>query len=47
MKRVLLVLGTAVLFIGTLVTPTSAKNDGGGGGGTGCGGGMCKPYTSF
>ena len=44
MKRVLLVIGTAVLFISTLVTPTPVKADGGGGSTTGCGGsGVCKP----
>lgn len=44
MKRVLLVLATAVLFLNTLVTPTPAKADGGGGSGTGCqGSGLCKP----
>ena len=44
MKRVLIVLGTAVLFISTLVTPTIVKADGGGGNNTGCGGsGICKP----
>lgn len=44
MKRVLLVIGTAVLFLSTLVTPTLVKADGGGGTSTGCGGGaMCKP----
>jgi hypothetical protein len=42
-KRVLLVIGTAVLFISTLVTPTLVKADGGGGTSTGCSGKMCKP----
>jgi hypothetical protein len=42
-KSVLLVLGAAVLFLSTLVTPTVVKADGGGGA-TNCGGGgMCKP----
>ena len=43
MKRVLLTLGAAVLFLTTLVTPTLVKADGGGGTSTGCNGGMCKP----
>lgn len=45
MKRVLLVLGAAVLFISTLATPTVVRADGGGGNGTTCGGGggLCKP----
>jgi hypothetical protein len=44
-KRVLLVLATAALFLNTLVTPTPARADGGGGTGTGCQGstGLCKP----
>ena len=42
MKRVLLTLGAAVLFLSTLVTPTLVKADGGGTT-TGCSGGMCKP----
>jgi hypothetical protein len=42
MKRVLIVLGTAVLFLSTLVTPTPVKADGGATG-TNCGGSMCKP----
>ena len=41
-KRVLLALATAVLFVTTLVTPTLVKADGGGST-TGCNGGMCKP----
>jgi hypothetical protein len=43
-KRVLLVLATAVLFLNTLVTPTPARADGGGTG-TGCQGSteLCKP----
>ena len=44
MKSVLLILGTAVLFLSTLVTPTAVKADGGGGQGTNCGGNsLCKP----
>lgn len=44
MKRVLLVLGAAVLFLSTLVTPTLVKADGAGGTTTNCGGkSMCKP----
>lgn len=42
-KRVLLVLGTAVLFMSTFVTPSLALFDGGGGGTTGCGATLCKP----
>lgn len=42
MKRMLLVVATAILFVSTLVTPTIVKADGGGTT-TGCGGGMCKP----
>lgn len=42
MKRVLLTLGAAVLFLTTLITPTLVKADGGGTN-TGCSGGMCKP----
>jgi hypothetical protein len=40
-KRVLLVLAAAVLFLNTLVVPTIAHADGVGG--TSCGGKMCKP----
>lgn len=44
MKRVLLVLGAAVLFLNTLVIPTVVRADGGGGSGTNCGGNsICKP----
>jgi len=43
-KRVLLVLGSAVLFLCTLVTPTAVRADGGAGTTTNCGGNsMCKP----
>lgn len=44
MKRVLLALGTAVLFINALVIPTLVHADGGGGT-TSCGsnGSICKP----
>ena len=43
MKRVLLVLGAAVVFLSTLVTPTIVRADGGGGT-TNCGGNtICKP----
>ena len=43
MKRALLALGAAVLFLTTLVTPTVVKADGGGTA-TNCGGGgLCKP----
>ena len=41
MKRVLLVLAAAVLFLNTIVVPTLAHADGVGG--TSCGGTMCKP----
>jgi len=41
-KRVLLVLGTAVLFMSTFVTPSLALFDGGSTG-TNCNGSMCKP----
>ena len=41
MKRVLLVLAAAVLFLNTLVVPTVAHADGVGG--TSCGGTICKP----
>jgi hypothetical protein len=43
-RRVLLVLGVAVLFINSLVVPTAVRADGGGGTGTNCGGNsLCKP----
>ena len=43
MKRMLLVLGVAVLLLNTLVIPTAVRADGGGTG-TNCGGtGLCKP----
>jgi len=42
-KRILLVLGTAVLFFNTFVTPSVASIDGGAGGTTGCGTQICKP----
>jgi hypothetical protein len=42
-KRVLLALGAAVLFLNTLVIPTVARADGGGSGGTNCGQTLCKP----
>jgi len=43
-KRLLLVLGVAVLFLNTLVVPTVVRADGGGGS-TSCGsnGTVCKP----
>ena len=43
MKHMLLVLGAAVLFLSTFVTPSLANIDGGSGGSTGCGSTMCKP----
>lgn len=42
MKRVLLVLGTAVLFMSTFATPSLALFDGGSTG-TNCGQTLCKP----
>lgn len=42
MKRALLVLAAAVLFLNTLVIPTVARADGGGTG-AGCGTTLCKP----
>ena len=43
MKRVLLVLGAAILFLNTLVVPTAVRADGGATN-TNCGGNsMCKP----
>ena len=42
MKRVLLVLGAAVLFMSTFVTPSLALLDGGATG-TNCGKTLCKP----
>lgn len=42
MKRVLLVLGAAVLFVNTLVIPTAVRADGGAGS-TNCGKTLCKP----
>jgi hypothetical protein len=41
-KRTLLVLAAAVLFLNTLLVPTVARADGGGTG-TGCGTKLCKP----
>jgi len=40
-KRALLVLGAALLFLNTLVVPTAVRADGVGT--TNCGGKMCKP----
>ncbi|HTS34986.1 MAG TPA: hypothetical protein VMH04_04895 [Candidatus Solibacter sp.] len=42
MKRLLLVLGAALLFVNTLVIPTVVHADGGGTS-TNCDGKMCKP----
>ena len=42
MKRMLLVLAAAVLFLNTLVVPTVVRADGGGTG-TNCGAKLCKP----
>jgi hypothetical protein len=41
-KRALMVLAAAVLFLNTLVIPTVARADGGGTGGD-CGKTLCKP----
>ena len=41
MKRVLLLLAGAVLFVNTMVIPTTARADNPGG--TSCGGTVCKP----
>lgn len=43
MKRALLVVGAAVLFVSTLVVPTVVRADGGGTNGTNCGNTICKP----
>lgn len=42
MKRLLLMLGTAVLLLNALVVPTVVRADGGGNS-TNCNGKMCKP----
>jgi hypothetical protein len=44
MKRTLLVVAVALMFLNTMVVPTVAHADGGGGGGN-CSGstGQCKP----
>lgn len=42
MKRVLLMLGAAILFVNTLVIPTAVMADGGTGS-TSCGAKLCKP----
>lgn len=42
MKRILFVLGVAVLFLNTLVVPTAVHADQGGTGSS-CGGAICKP----
>jgi hypothetical protein len=41
-KRMLIVVGAAVIFMSTLVIPTVVKADGGPGG-TSCGQTLCKP----
>jgi hypothetical protein len=41
-KRMLIVLGAAILFINTLVIPTTLRADGGTGT-TNCGAKLCKP----
>jgi hypothetical protein len=40
-KRILLILGAAVLFLNTMIIPTVARAEGPGG--TSCGGTICKP----
>ena len=48
MKRVFFVLGTAVLFLSTLLTPTMVKADGASqSGGGNCGGIACKPHSTM
>jgi hypothetical protein len=42
MKRMLLVLSAAILFVSTLVVPTAAMADGGSSS-TSCGQTLCKP----
>ncbi|HEY3974294.1 MAG TPA: hypothetical protein VGM18_14915 [Candidatus Sulfotelmatobacter sp.] len=42
MKRILLMLGAAVLLLNTLVIPTAVRADGGAGT-TNCGNTLCKP----
>lgn len=42
MKRALLILGAAVIFLNTLVVPTTVRADGGATT-TNCGKTMCKP----
>jgi uncharacterized membrane protein len=43
-KRILLVVAAALMFLNTLVIPTLARADGGGVGGSNCGGNtICKP----
>jgi hypothetical protein len=42
MKRILLVLGAAVLFLNTLMIPTAVRAEGGSTG-TSCGQTLCKP----
>jgi len=41
-KRMLLILGAALLFLNTLVVPTVVRADGGAGS-TNCGKTLCKP----
>ncbi len=42
-RRVLLAIAAAVMFLSTLAVPPVAHADGGGGGGTNCNGTVCKP----
>lgn len=42
MKRMLLVVGAALIFLNTLVVPTAVRADGGAGT-TNCGKTLCKP----
>jgi hypothetical protein len=41
-KRMLIAIAAAVIFLSTLVVPTVVRADGGGNG-TGCGATICKP----
>ena len=43
MKRLLLVVASAVMFLSTFAAPSFALVDGGSGGTTGCGTTLCKP----
>jgi hypothetical protein len=43
MKRMLLMVSAAVLFLSTFVIPTAVLADGSGSGGNGCASTTCKP----